>query len=102
MGSKGTTLTPIKDIISGLLNEGTLPFDLADARIWEVWAEVVGPAIARNAHPSWIKNRTLRVRVSDPIWLQELQFSEEEIRARLNRRLGREAVEVIEFRADYR
>ena len=59
---------------------------------------MVGPSISNNARPSWIKNGALRVRVSDPIWLQELKFLEEDIRRELNETLGREAVKKIEFR----
>jgi predicted nucleic acid-binding Zn ribbon protein len=75
-----------------------LPFNPDDARIWEVWEEVVGPTIANQARPSWIKDGRLRVKVSDPIWLQELKFVEGEIRGKLNKELGRNAVERIEFR----
>lgn len=91
-------MTPLKDIIADLLRDGTLPFNPDDANIWKVWDDVVGPAISRNTRPSWIKNFRLRVKVSDPIWLQELKFVEEDIRERLNKRLGRRAVEKIDFR----
>ena len=95
--TKGS-LTPLKDIISSLFSASELPFNLDDARIWEVWGEVVGPGIANHAHPSWIKNGRLRVVVSDSIWLQELEFVGETIRDRLNGKLGRKAVDKIEFR----
>ncbi len=94
---KKKSLTSLKDIISELLESGALPFEPDDARIWKVWDEVVGPVIARNAQPLRIKNRQLRVRVSDPIWFQELKFMEESIREKLNDELGREAVTKIEF-----
>jgi hypothetical protein len=92
------SMTPLKDIISNLLRDGGLPFNPDDANIWKVWDEVVGAAIAKNAQPSWIKSGRLKVIVSDPIWLQELEFLEESIREKLNERLARKAVEKIEFR----
>ncbi len=98
MNEKKHTLTPLKDIIATVLRDPTLPFNLDDARIFKVWDEVVGGAIARNAQPSWIKKGRLRVRVSDPIWLQELEFAGETIKQKLNEKLGRSAVEKIEFR----
>jgi len=91
-------MTSLKDVISDLFNSSSLPFNPDDARIWKVWDEVVGPGIAGNARPSWIKDRRLRVTVTDPIWLQELNFVEEDIREKLNRGLGRKAVEKIDFR----
>ena len=98
MGKKERTFTPIKDIISNLLGDSDLPFNPDDARIWEVWNEVVGPNIAKNAQPSWIKDKRLRIKVSTPIWLQELEFEGEAIKENLNNKLKREAVDKIEFR----
>jgi predicted nucleic acid-binding Zn ribbon protein len=97
MGKNKKTMTALKDVIAGLLKSSTLPFDLNDAKIWEVWDDAVGPAIARNAQPLRIKNRLLKVRAYDPIWFQELQFMEESIREKLNQCLGRQAVDRIEF-----
>jgi predicted nucleic acid-binding Zn ribbon protein len=96
------SLTPLKDILSALLTDSKLPFNPEDATIWKVWDEVVGPGIARNAQPLWIKDRRLRVKVSDPIWLQELSYLEASVRQKLNARLGRQAVEKIEFRLNSR
>lgn len=90
-------MTTLKDVIADLLNSSALPFNPDDSRIWKVWDEVVGPAIARNAQPLRIRDRLLKVRVSDPIWYQELQFMEERIREMLNEKLGRNAVKKIEF-----
>lgn len=98
MGTDKDSLTPLKDIIGNLMSGRGLPFDPQDATIWKVWTEVVGPAISRNAQPLWIKSGRLRVMVSDPIWLQELEFLERDMREKLNQRLGRQAVKKIEFR----
>ena len=98
MSENEKSLTPLKEVIADLLSGGTLGFNIEDASIWRVWDEVVGPAISRSAQPSRIKNTKLRVTVSDPIWLQELKFTEESIREKLNRKLGRKAVQKIEFR----
>jgi len=92
------SFTPLKDIIENLLNHGGLPFDPSDGDIWKVWDEVVGPGISSNAGPSWIRNGRLRVTVSDPIWLQELKFVQNDIKEKLNDKLGRVAVKNIEFR----
>ena len=100
--NKKEPLTPLKDILSGLFTSGKLPFNPEDAKIWEVWEGVVGSAISEHARPSWIKRGVLRVEVSDPIWCQELQYSGNEIRRRLNQSLGRNAVESIEFRSGSR
>jgi predicted nucleic acid-binding Zn ribbon protein len=98
MSKRKADLLPLKDIITSLLNDPKLPFNPDDGRIWSIWEETVGSPIARNAQPEWIRGGKLRVRVSDPIWLQELGFVKETIKEKLNKRLDRKAVESIEFR----
>ncbi|MCD6561870.1 MAG: DUF721 domain-containing protein [Deltaproteobacteria bacterium] len=98
MDKDSNSMTPLKDIITYLFKEKTLPFNIKDARIWMVWDEIVGPSISKNAQPSGINDKKLKVIVSNPIWLQELQFTEESIRNQLNRKLGRKAIQKIDFR----
>lgn len=86
------------EILASLSGPKGLPFDLKDAEIWQVWEEVVGPVIASNARPSLIRNGVLTIGVRQPIWLQELKFMAEDIRGKLNERLGREAVRDIRFK----
>lgn len=95
---KKDTMTHLKDILDGLLSGTNLPFNPADAEIWEIWEEVVGKTIAEHARPSTIRNKKLRVNVSEPIWLQELEFVAETIKEKLNKKLRRNAVEKIIFR----
>jgi predicted nucleic acid-binding Zn ribbon protein len=102
MTEKKPPLTPLKEILAGILQDDTLPFNPDDAHIWRVWDKVVGPAISKNAQPMWIKDGRLRVKVSDPIWLQELGFAEASIKDKLNRTLGRRAVSKIEFKLTFR
>ena len=92
------SLTPLGDILAAILSDPSLPFRPEDHMIWKVWDEAVGPSVARNARPLWIRKGRLRVKVSDPIWLQELGLAERTLREKLNERLGRHAVERIEFR----
>ncbi len=97
MDSDKKTMFSLKDVISNLFTNGHLPFDPDDSRIWKVWDEVVGPAIAKNAQPLSVRKKKLKVRVLDPIWFQELQFMEQSIREKLNEKLNRQAVEKIDF-----
>jgi predicted nucleic acid-binding Zn ribbon protein len=66
-------------------------------RVWTFWAEEVGPTIARQATPLDFRNGRLTVRVVGATWMQELRFLEEDIRARLNRRLGANLIRDIYF-----
>ena len=58
----------------------------------------------KNTIPSsyWLTNllygALIRVHVSEPIWLQELEYVAETIKDKLNSKLGRDGVEKIIFR----
>ena len=95
---KKDSMTSLKDILDILLSGDKLPFNPDDSEIWNVWEDVVGQTIADHARPSNIRGKKLRVYVSEPIWLQELEFAAETIKEKLNKELGRNAVEKIVFR----
>ena len=98
MNQRKDKLTSLKDILADIFKGAKLPFNPDDALIWKVWDDAVGSTIAKKARPLWIKDRNLRVAVSDPIWLQELRFVEETMKDKINHKLGRMAVDTIEFR----
>lgn len=66
-------------------------------RVWEVWEEVVGEALARKARPVKIQNGKLFVTVSNSVLMQELQFTKAMLRERLNQKLGTATVRDILF-----
>lgn len=65
--------------------------------IFRLWAAEVGPAVAARSTPAAFRDGVLSVRVSGAAWMQELQFAKEEIRARLNARLGADVVRDVYF-----
>lgn len=65
--------------------------------LFRIWAAEVGSAVAARAQPAAFRDGVLSVRVSSAAWMQELQFAKEEIRARLNQRLGAEIVRDVYF-----
>ncbi len=93
--------TPQIESIGAVLEQSLKRFDLAprldEYGVWPIWREVVGKMIARNAQPEKIRNGTLFVKVSSPVWMQELQFMKEMIAGKLNQRLNGEIVKNIFF-----
>lgn len=65
--------------------------------VWPIWNDVVGPTIARNAQPEKIRNGTLFIKVTSPVWMQQLQYMKEMIAERLNERLKTNIVRNIFF-----
>ena len=96
-----TKKTPQIESIGAVLEQSLKRFDLAprldEYGVWPIWREVVGKMIARNAQPEKIRNGTLFVKVSSPVWMQELQFMKEMIAGKLNQRLNGEIVKNIFF-----
>lgn len=66
-------------------------------RLWTFWRDEVGAAIAARAEPAGYRAGVLSVRVNSAAWMQELQFMKEEVRERLNTRLGEELIRDIYF-----
>lgn len=87
--------------LGAVLEQSLKRFELAqrleEYSVWPVWNEVVGSPIARNAQPEKIRNGTLFVKVTSPVWMQQLQFMKEMIADKLNQRLGGEIVKNIFF-----
>jgi predicted nucleic acid-binding Zn ribbon protein len=65
--------------------------------VFRIWKSEVGPAVAARAAPTGFRDGILSVRVDGAAWMQELQFAVEEIRTRLNARLGADIVRDIYF-----
>ena len=70
---------------------------LAAYRVWTFWADEVGPAVAARAEPAAFRDGVLSVRVAGAAWMQELQFMKEDLRQRLNQRLGADLIRDIYF-----
>ncbi len=97
MKRKKSSLTHIKKVLDGIFSPSVVPVNMDDARIWLEWDTLVGGEIAGNARPFSIKRGRLVVKVTDSIWLQELEFRAPEIKGKINRGLQREAVKNIRF-----
>jgi hypothetical protein len=94
------TLQPIDrvgDVLSHSLKRLDLSSRLDEYGVWPIWNDIVGKTIAVNAQPEKIRNGTLFVKVTSPVWMQQLQFMKQMIAEKLNQRLKREIVKNIFF-----
>ncbi len=85
------------EILGALLPHLPIAGRLHEYRIWEVWKEAVGEAMARKARPSKIQNGKLFVTVSNSVYLQELHFHKLRIKDAVNQQLGIPVVKDIFF-----
>lgn len=64
------------------------------------WTRAAGPGLRTNAIPFRLYQKTLIVSVADAIWQRQMQTMGAELVFRINRLLGRDVVDFIEFRID--
>lgn len=91
-------LTHIREVVDAIFGAQAYPIDFDDMKIWKLWDSAVGKSVAEHARPSSIKKGVLVVKVSDSVWLQELEFRAHEIKERINHALQREAIRKIRFK----
>ena len=98
MDQNKKSFTHIKEVIDTLFSTPALSIDFDDIKIWKMWDSIVGRKIANHARPSSIKKGVLMVKVSDNVWLQELEFMAETIKEKINSKFQRQAVRKIRFK----
>lgn len=97
MAKKDPQVETIGDVLDKSLKRMAPAMRLDEYGVWPVWNDVVGKTIAQNAQPEKIRNGTLFVKVSSPVWMQQLQYMKEMIAEKLNSRLKAEVVKNIFF-----
>jgi len=94
---KDTQIERVGEVLEQSLKRFDLSSRLNEYGVWPIWNNVVGPTVARNAQPEKIRNGVLFVKVSSPVWMQQLQYMKDLILEKLNQRLGTELVKKIFF-----
>ena len=97
MAKKSFPIESLGSVLEQSLKRLDLVGRLDEYAVWPIWNDVVGQVIARNAQPEKIRNGTLFVKVSSPVWMQQLQFMKEMIAGKLNERLKGNIVKNIFF-----
>lgn len=86
------------ELVKDLLERKGLTEKIGEYQAWLIWDEVVGPQIAAQARPIRIRQQVLEVRVSQPVWMQQLQLMKPMILKKLNERLGENTLSDIYLR----
>lgn len=90
------------DVLQSLLQNGksALAEQFIRWRVWNSWADIVGPQVAKNTLPvSYVKGE-LYVWVDHPARMQELTFCVVEIAKKINAFCGKRWVKRIRFTLD--
>jgi predicted nucleic acid-binding Zn ribbon protein len=70
------------------------------AAVQSVWVEVVGERLAAAARPVSERDGTVTIACSDPVWVQELDLMQDQLKQGLRERLGEEAPRSLRFRVE--
>ena len=79
----------ISQVIQGLINQYGLEGPMAEHRLREQWAEIVGQPIADHTRPDQIRYRKLYLFVDSPAWMQEMLFLKPVLLEKINSALER-------------
>lgn len=90
-------LTPVGGTLAGLLQGLGLTATLKGWEALSVWAETVGSPASERSRAVAFESGRLIVEVESSAWMTQLSFLKRDIRARLNRRLGGDVIQDIQF-----
>lgn len=84
----------IRDILEGL----PVKEKVKEYRLWNEWGNLVGDQIAKNCQPEKVKDGILFLKVTSPVWAQQLQFMKGMVIEKVNRFMGGDTVSELRFR----
>lgn len=87
-------------LLPKLLNGAGPNTEVAEIAAKIAWTRAAGEGLRSNAIPFRLYRKTLIVSVADAIWQKQMQTMSAELLFRINRLLGRDMVDFIEFRID--
>ncbi len=77
----------VASLLKQVLGDKGLDERLPRYQAWLVWDKIVGKQIAKHARPLRIREKTLEVRVGNPVWMQQLQMLKPQILKKLHAEL---------------
>lgn len=87
----------VNDVALAFLRESGLETPLLQYRLVQAWPTVVGEAVAARTEALDIQHEQLRVRVSSPSLISELQMRRSDLVLRLNAHVGAAIISDIRF-----
>ena len=94
---KNPYFKPIGDVLADVLKKRQINLPTKDPHLWKAWEASVGPLIAAQTAVDRLKNDVLFVKVSNSVWMQQLQFMKKDILEKFNASFGKGTVQNIFF-----
>jgi len=97
MGKRTKKPLILGNILKSYCNREGLNRRMTEQRLLDVWEEAVGEGVAQRTEPIRIKNRVLFLKVTNSVWMQQLQFMKELIIKKLHEKTGVDFLQDIRF-----
>lgn len=94
-------MKPLRELFPDLLRKQPQKHLPLEEIVRAAWTHLVGQQIAARSHVFRLYRETLIVHVPDRAWQRQLHRLERQLLDRINRLLGRSAVQAIDFRVDH-
>ena len=88
----------IQVAIQNFLRKSGLNSGVEQQEALKLWGEIVGNKISKNTKPISVKNGTLLIKTTNPVWKQELQIQKTEIIKKLNNKIKKNIIKEIRFK----
>lgn len=86
----------LSEAIDAFLRNPRIRAGVDEARVKQLWAQLMGPAIARYTTDIQLHRERLTLTISSAPLKNELFYSREKIKELLNRELGHEAIKQVQ------
>lgn len=88
----------LKDALEALFKAYGLDVRMAEKKLLNSWPAICGPMIARYTKNIYINNKKLYLHIDNAVVREELIFSRDKLREKLNNEAGSELIEEIIIR----
>lgn len=83
------------DALDAYLEQHGLKEKAAVQSMIREWPRIMGKPIAENTEKMWFKDGVLNIKVSHPIWKQELSLARSKVMELLNKEVGEELIKEV-------
>jgi len=94
---KNSNEQTLKEVIQALLDAYKLKDGMLESRILHSWDKIAGKFVAKHTETSYIRNKTLYIKLSSPALKNELSYAKSQLIEALNKTVDKEVISDIVF-----
>jgi predicted nucleic acid-binding Zn ribbon protein len=92
-----TKVESLGNVLQEVLAKQKIHVSSGNRYLIDIWKKSVGPQIADQTRPDRLQNGTLYVKVSNSVWMHQLQFIKQDIIDKLNKSQKLENIDSVRF-----